>query len=223
MKAPSYNLEPIGVQDAAELLELYHPYRCGARLRPSTYCWGVIEDSRVVAAYIWSPPHYGAARSACPSAPWGVLGLSRMVALPRDQRRLRHVSTPLRRQMRTLIDRARWPVLVSYCDEGLHSGHVYKCSGWKPADKTTRRAVHVDSDGNRRTPDSNGHRLEGVKLRRSHYTQARRWTHHACPDVADVGAWMAARGWVRKPIPGKRWVSGNQAHKIQFIPPTEST
>jgi tRNA U34 5-carboxymethylaminomethyl modifying GTPase MnmE/TrmE len=62
-------------------------------------------------------------------------------ALPREERRLRHISKPLKRQMRDLIDRTRWPVLVTYSDEGQgHLGHVYKCSGWQ---KTTRKRAQV--------------------------------------------------------------------------------
>jgi len=79
----------------------------------------------VVAAYAWQPPPPGASRAVCPEAPEGVLALSRMVAVPRDERRLQHVSTPLRRQMRVLIDRGRWPVLVTYSDEGQgHTGNA---------------------------------------------------------------------------------------------------
>lgn len=34
------------------------------------------------------------------------------------------VSKPLRRQMRVEIDRGRWPVLITYSDEGQgHTGH----------------------------------------------------------------------------------------------------
>jgi hypothetical protein len=83
-----------------------------------------------------------------------VLALSRMVAVPAEQRRLKHISKALKRQMR-LIDRSRWPVLVTYSDESVgHTGHVYKCSGWTP---TTRKRVRTYAvDGVRTSSYQNG-------------------------------------------------------------------
>jgi hypothetical protein len=42
--------------------------------------------------------------------------------------------------MNVLIDRTRWPVLVTYSDIGQgHTGHVYKCSGWEKVGEPERR------------------------------------------------------------------------------------
>lgn len=127
-KAPSsFDLQPLKSLETVRHLFLEH-YRSVGQVFVLAYA--VIEDGAPVAAFVWQPPAPGAARSVCPEAPYGVLALSRMVALPRDERRLRHISKPLRAQMRRLIDRGRWPVLVTYSDEGQgHTGYVV--SVWK--------------------------------------------------------------------------------------------
>jgi hypothetical protein len=126
--------------------------------------------------------------------------LSRMVAVPRDQRTLRHVSTPLRRQMRTIIDRGRWPVLVTYHDEGQgHTGHVYKCSGWE-ATVRNRRPVYEDESGCRSSDYKNGKHATGLVRKADTYVQ--RWEHWACPRGC-VDMHLADHGW-RQSISGLR-------------------
>lgn len=203
----AYDLRPVPLENVRVLCEQFHGY--GSAGNVSVYAFGVWEGDSLVAAYAWQPPPPGAARAVCPEAPQGVLALSRMVAVPRDQRRLNHVSRPLRRQMKHEIDRTRWPVLLTYSDEGQgHTGHVYKCSGWE---KTTKdeRPFHVDAEGRRASSYSNGrHGARGMV--RGGTTVIQRWEHWAC-ERGKAAAWMAQHGWRRVPIPGKFWRSGNQA------------
>lgn len=206
----SYDIREVRLEDVRHLFEEYHGYRSVGRLTVATYA--VYEHGLPVAAYVWQPPAPGAAKSACPGEPAGVLALSRMVAVPREARQLNHVSKPLRRQMRKLLDRGRWPVLITYSDEGQgHTGHVYRCSGWHA---TTRKRVPVyeTEDGARASRYSNGSSCPRVGLRRVGWTYVQRWEHWAC-DRDGVPEWMRAHGWVREPIPGKVWRSGNQAHR----------
>lgn len=210
MKTPDYDLRKCSVSEARPLFEKHHGY--ASMGSACTYLFGVFEGSRLVAAYAWQPPPPGAARSACPSCPVGVLALSRMVALPREERALNHVSRPLRRQMTHLIDRGRWPVLITYHDEGQgHTGHVYKCSGWYPTMRA-RRAFYVDGSGARASSYSNG-KSGGRNITRAGYTWLQRWEHRACLSGTEA-RWMSDHGWVREPIPGKVWRSGNQAHRL---------
>ena len=190
------------------MCERYHGY--GSAGNWSTYTFGVLEGGVLVAAYAWQPPPPGAARAVCPEAPQGVLALSRMVAVPAEERRLNHVSKPLRRQMRKLIDRTRWPVLVTYSDEGQgHTGHVYKCSGWEPTLKA-KRPFFVDEGGDRASSYSNG-KHGGRALTRGGRTTMQRWEHWACPR-GQAAEWMKLHGWRRELIPGRVWRSGNQAY-----------
>jgi hypothetical protein len=198
-----------------ELCASYHGYSSAGRV--AAYAFAVFEDGRPVAAYAWQPPAPGAALATCPEAPQGVLSLSRMVAVPNGrrageiaQRRLKHISKPLRRQMRTLIDRTRWPVLVTYSDEGQgHDGYVYRCSGWMPTHRD-EAPFFLDVDGARVSRYSNGAIVKRAGVEGS--TTIQRWEHWACERGA-AATWMASHGWRRVPIVGRTWRSGRQAYR----------
>lgn len=195
-----YVLRAVDRVDVVALCEQFHGY--GGASNTATYSFGVVEDGRVVAGFLWQPPPPGAAKAVCPEFPAGVLALSRMVAVPRSERRLNHVSRPLRRQMKHLIDRSRWPVLITYSDEGQgHSGHVYRCSGWKRTARSTR-PTFIDSEGRRVSSYRAG---EHVKAERDGSTIIQRWEHWAC-ERGDAWAHAEREGWFR--VQDGRWRSG---------------
>ena len=205
---PQYDLRTCSLDVAATLIRKYHGY--GSVGSVATYAFAVYEGERVVAAYVWQPPPPGAAKAVCPEAPSGVLALSRMVAVPRTERLLRHVSKPLRTQMRRGIDRGRWPVLITFSDEGQgHNGHVYKCSGW---DKTvrSRHSYYMDEEGRRASSYSNG-KHGGRALLFGGYTWLQRWEHWTCARGAALKH-MESAGWRRVPVTGRVWRSGSQAY-----------
>lgn len=203
-------IEPVALEVVRDLCEHHHGY--GSAGGVAVYCWAVMEDEQPVAAYSWQPPAPGAAKSVCPEAAYSVLSLSRMVAVPKSQRHLKHVSKPLRVQMRLLIDRTRWPVLLTYSDEGQgHTGYVYECSGWT---KTTRKRVPVfeDETGRRTSRYSNG-KTGGRDLVRAGWTWVQRWEHWAC-EHGRADEWMAAHGWSRVPS-GRTYRSGQPAFRFE--------
>ena len=202
------NIQAVSLEVVRTLCAKYHGY--GSAGGVSVYAWAVFEEQQPVAAYAWQPPAPGAAVDVCGEAPGGVLALSRMVAVPKTERTLKHVSKPLRRQMKTLIDRTRWPVLVTFSDEGQgHTGYVYRCSGWTP---TARRQVPVfeDAQGRRTSRYANGV-TGGRSLIRIGMTWVQRWEHWACAR-GDAADWMAWHNWVRRPT-GRLWRSGNPAFR----------
>jgi hypothetical protein len=202
-------IQQITKKEVADLCAQYHGY--GSAGSSMTYAFGVIEDGSVVAAYAWQPPAPGAAQSICPEAPQGVLALSRMVAVPRAKRLLKHVSKPLMHQMKRLIDRSRWPVLVTYSDAGQgHTGYVYKCSGWEQT-ISNNVPFYTDINGNRASSYSGGSSRKD-ELTKGGTTTITRWEHWACPRGL-AHAWMKIHGWRQEAIEGKVWRSGNQAHK----------
>jgi hypothetical protein len=137
-----------------------------------------------------------------------------MVAVPKGARAMKHVSKPLKLQMKRLIDRTRWPVLVTYSDEGEgHTGYVYQCSGWE---KTSRAEVktYVDTEGRRCSPYSNGEYAKRQGVTRAGTTWIQRWEHWVC-ERGYAGAWLETHGWNRIVVPGKRWRSGNQAYRYE--------
>lgn len=201
----SYQLVVTTKEVVEALCAEHHAYGSAGKI--FTHCFAVVEDGVAVAAFAWQLPTLGTARSVCPEAPQGVLALSRMVAVPKSERVLRHISKPLRYQMRHLIDRTRWPVLVTYSDEGQgHTGHVYKCSGWQPVQRTSR-PFYADSRGVRFSAYYGGERRE---VKPSGTTVLQRWEHWAC-EKGDAAKWMEAGGWDRVPVPNRTWRSGNPA------------
>jgi hypothetical protein len=190
------------------MCERFHGY--GSAGNVAAYAFAVYEDERPVAAFAWQPPPPGVAAQVCPEAPQGVLALSRMVAVPREERRLRHISKPLRLQMRWRIDRTRWPVLITFSDEGQgHSGHVYKCSGWQ-ATSRNETDTYTDEAGRRVSRYSNGITRKPVGAIKG-TTFIQRWEHWAC-ERGQAGAWMASFGWRRVPT-GRQWRSGSKAYR----------
>lgn len=200
------DIRPCTIEDVARLCVAHHGYGGAGKL--AVCCQGVYEEERLVAAFAWLPPPPGAALSVCPEVAGGVLALSRMVAVPKTERVLRHISKPLRIIMRRVIDRTRWPVLITYSDESLgHLGHVYKCSGWKP---TIRRKSpsYENGTGQRVSSYSAGVTRVGALVRLpDKYTL--RWEHWISPTPL---AYMVDYGWRLEPVPGKVWRSGKQAH-----------
>lgn len=210
---PDYDIRSVPLSTVKDLCSKYHGYKGAGNA--AVYAFGVYEGETVVAAYCWQPPPPGAAKSVCPEAPQGVLALSRMVAVPREERLLNHVSRPLRHQMKHLIDRGRWPVLVTYSDSSLgHTGHVYKCSGWQPT-KRAKRAIYKDFSGKRTSSYSNG-KHNRVGLTAEGYAWLQRWEQWVCAR-GSAAKHMAAHGWKRVPIPGKVYRSGNQAHTYELV------
>lgn len=208
MKDPAYDLRSANRDEVVHLFEQYHGYKSVSG--SMTYCFAVFEDSKPIAAYAWQPPPPGAAKAVCPEAPYGVLALSRMVAVPKHVRRLKHVSKPLRRQMNRLIDRTRWPALVTYSDEGQgHNGFVYECSGWIKTVRN-RAPVNVNAAGARCSPYSAGERGTRDLVQVGH-TWIQRWENYVC-ERGHAATWIANHGWQRVALPGKTWASGNQAY-----------
>lgn len=225
---PKYDLREVTVGQVRHLFEAHRAYRSAGRV--CTYAFAVFEPEpgererereRVVAAYLWQPPPPQAARSVCTVCSQGVLALSRMVAVPREGRALNHVSKPLRRQMRVLIDRTRWPVLITYSDESVgHDGYVYKCSGWL---KTERNLAdtYTTSDGRRASRYSNGITKPPEGAERGE-AWIQRWEHWAAggPEDQDPARALLEARWERVPVPGKFWRSGKPAHTYQVRAPT---
>ena len=201
-------IEAVPLETVRDLCARYHGY--GGAGGVSVYSWAVVEDGKPIAGFCWQPPAPGAAASVCGEQPAGVLALSRMVAVEKTDRSLKHISKPLRVQMRRMIDRTRWPVLVTFSDEGQgHLGHVYKCSGWE---KTTRKRVPIfeNAEGRRTSRYSNG-KTGGRDLTRVGWTWVQRWEHWVCAK-GEAAEWMARHGW-RRIANGRTYRSGAPAFR----------
>jgi len=198
-----YEIRPTTLAECKHLFEQFHAYKGAGKV--ATYALACVENGRILAAFTWKPPPPGVGEAVCPEAPQGVLALSRMVAIPREERDW-HVSRPLRHIMRWRIDRTRWPVLVTYADAAAgHTGHVYRCSGWQ-ATHTATVPVYLNAAGERASRYRNG-RINTEGLTRNGSTEITRWEHWTCPR-GTAAEWMAVNGWRRETRPGV-WRSGN--------------
>lgn len=195
--------------------ERFHAYRGAAKV--ATYTFGVYEGDTLVAAFTWNPPAPGVGKSLSPSEPQAVLALTRMVALPKTERALKHISKPLMAQMKKLIDRGRWPVLVTYSDASVgHNGYVYACSGWTKCG-VRRVGVFKTQDGRRVSRYSNG-KTDTGRHTKDGFAEITRWEHRAC-EAGKEGDWLRDHGWVRVPR-DRVWRSGRQAFRIVKVAAT---
>lgn len=132
-------------RDAAERLIAEHHYSGGCA-KQHVYMHGLFPagafwDAQARGAAHWLPPTRAVAMSLAPDNPNGVLALSRLVCAPDVPKN--GASFLMARSMR-LIDRQRWPVLVTYADAWRgHTGAIYKATGWIDDGETQAKPVFV--------------------------------------------------------------------------------
>jgi hypothetical protein len=100
--------------------------------------------SPLMGAALWLPPTRRAAEAVAGESWEGVLCLSRLAVHPDLPRNA--ASFLLAASMR-LLDRDRWPVLLTYAD--MHHGHtgaIYKATGWR-LDAVTNSGTYFVKDG----------------------------------------------------------------------------
>lgn len=122
-------------------------------------------------AALWLPPTKRAAE-AIAGADWqSVLSLSRLVVSPSAPRNA--ASFLLARSMR-LIDRERWPILLTYADTRHgHTGAIYKATGWV-LDAVTNTGSYFVSESGRQVGRKRGKRnLSAASLRAEGYVEHR--------------------------------------------------
>ena len=137
--------------EAVRLITAWH-YSGGAP-NTSTYRHGLYRADQVLhgdahGIALWIPPTRRAVVAGT-DAPWqGVLALSRLVVdpdLPTNA-----ASLLLGWSMR-LVDRDRWPTLVTYADTGHgHTGAIYRATNWECQGPVPAGDVWVDAAGRQR-------------------------------------------------------------------------
>jgi hypothetical protein len=132
--------------EAVGLVRMWHYSKSAPNT--STYRHGLYPAGLMTlccGAALWIPPTRTAAAAIEPDNPEGVLSLSRLViepGLPTNA-----ASFLLGSSMR-LIDRDRWPTLVTYADTAQgHTGAIYKATNWICDGPTPAGDVWVLPDG----------------------------------------------------------------------------
>jgi hypothetical protein len=153
LRVADWVVVPVPEHTAAVALIRAHHYAKGAP-NTSTYrhglyrsdTWPLVGDACGVA--LWIPPTRRAAESVAGSDWQGVLCLSRLVVV--DDVPKNGASYLLGRSMK-MIDRKRWPVLLTYADTAHgHTGAIYKATNWERLGETPAGDVWVDADGMQR-------------------------------------------------------------------------
>lgn len=162
---------------ALRLIRAWH-YSQGAP-NTSTYRHGLyraeFELGDPYGVALWIPPTRSAAAHVAGDDWRGVIALSRLAIDPGMPTNA--ASFLLGRSMR-LIDRARWPVLLTYADRRLgHTGAIYKATNWRCDGEVEAGDVWLNGQGKQTTRKHGG--------------------------VTYTSAEMVARGWHRAPT-GKK-------------------
>jgi hypothetical protein len=113
----------------------------GGGSNTATYRHGLFRngDVRCYGVAWWIPPTKTAANATYPENWRGVLALTRLAIEPEVP--TNGASFLLGRSMK-LIDRVKWPCLVTYADEMQgHTGRIYKATNWEYLGKTAKEAT----------------------------------------------------------------------------------
>lgn len=187
-----YLVEPIPHGEAVAVIHAWHY----SRSAPNTgqtfglYAREAYPMAPVDGASLWLPPTRRAAEAVAGDDWEGVLCLSRLVVNPDLPRNA--ASFLLARSMR-LIDRERWPVLLTYADTRHgHTGAIYHATGWRLDATVSSGAYFLTPDGRQVGRKRGPRNIPSAQLRASGHTQHRaeklRFVHAGRPrDVSQPG------------------------------------
>lgn len=139
LEKKDWRVSNVEISVARALVEKYHYARGASNTR--TYLHGLFRDGNNICVGIawWIPPTKSAGLATFPENWNGVLALSRLVIIPGIPTNA--CSFLLARSVK-MIDRQRWPCLVTYADTWRgHSGTIYKAAGWKYVGLTNPEAT----------------------------------------------------------------------------------
>lgn len=141
LRKEEWKVHDVPLSIAQDLTKKYHYSHGGSNTR--TYSHGLfrINDNECMGIAWWIPPTKSAALATYPGNWRGVLSLTRLVIVPGVPKNA--CSFLLSRSMK-LIDRERWPCLVTYADESQnHTGSIYKATNWTYVGKTKPEAMYT--------------------------------------------------------------------------------
>jgi len=142
LRKSEWDVRTIPLVIAQDMVQREH--YAGGGANTATYRHGLYERSnpaRIRGVAWWLPPTKAAAHATYPEDWQGVLALSRLAIEPDVPK---NAATFLLARSRKMIDRARWPCLVTYADEWQgHDGLIYRLDGWDFVGRTPPEAIWV--------------------------------------------------------------------------------
>jgi hypothetical protein len=142
LKKEDFEVRTVSLATCRRLVEAHHYARGGsntATYRHGLFRKGAFWEEECLGIAWWIPPTKSAGAASFPQNPQGVLALSRLVIVPGVPK---NACTFLLSRSVKLIDRKRWPCLVTYADDWRgHSGGIYRAANWSYVGKTTPEAT----------------------------------------------------------------------------------
>ena len=130
LNASEWEVRTVALARAVKIVKRFH--YSGGSANTATYRYGLFRKDNPNKCYgvaLWIPPTKSAALATYPRDWKGVLCLSRLAINPKAPTNA--ASFLLGRSMR-MIDRKRWPCLVTYADTWQgHTGAIYKATNWE--------------------------------------------------------------------------------------------
>lgn len=149
--------------EAVNLITLVHYSHSApntSTMRHGLYRAGLMGE--LVGVALWLPPIKAAAMTVNADNWQGVLSLSRLALLPGLPTNA--ASHLLGRSMR-LIDRDRWPTLLTYADTRLgHTGAIYKATNWRSLGEVPAGDTWIGADGGQRGRKRGGRSLRVAEM-----------------------------------------------------------
>jgi hypothetical protein len=142
LKKADWTVRPVALAIGQSLVRQFHYAKGGSNT--ATYMHGLFPaahffDESCVGVAWWIPPTKSAGSATFPENPQGVLALTRLVIHPSVPK---NACTFLLSRSVKLIDRKRWPCLVTYADDWRgHTGAIYRASNWTYVGKTKLEAT----------------------------------------------------------------------------------
>lgn len=179
--ASEWTVGPIEHREAATFIREHHYSRSSSNTGRAHGLLSVQDDS-IWGAVIWLPPTRRAAEAVAGDQWRGVLACSRLAVRPDAPRNA--ASFLLAASMR-LLDRDRWPVLLTYADTAQgHTGAIYKATGWTSDGHVPAGDTWTGPNGEQRGRKRGGRNLTAEEMRAAGFTRNPRlpkirFTHRA--------------------------------------------
>jgi len=144
LRKTDFEVRVVSLSIVQQLVKRYHYTHGGsntATYRHGLFKSGAFFDDECLGVAWWIPPTKSASMATYPKNWQGCLSLTRLVVVPGVPKNA--CSFLLSKSMK-MIDRKRWPCLVTYADESqLHNGTIYKATNWLEVGKTSPEATFV--------------------------------------------------------------------------------
>lgn len=158
-----WSVAPIEHAEAVHLIQIWHYSASAPNTSTARHGLWSLDLLGAHGAALWLPPTPPCARKVGGDDWRGVLSLSRLVVSPEAPANA--ASFLLGRSMR-LIDRDRWPVLVTFADTRLsHTGAIYRATNWIEDGEVPAGDVWIGPDGQQRGRKRGGRNLTVAEMR----------------------------------------------------------